>query len=221
MDITEAIKARHSVRSYTDAEITGAVKTELENTVAECSRESGLQIRLCLNEPGAFSTIMARYGRFTNVRNYIVLAGKKNGTAEERGGYYGELRVLKAQQLGLSTCWVAMSYGKGKVPFRPGKGEKIHCVIAVGYGATQGTGHSIKSAEQVSRAAGPVPEWFRRGVEAALLAPTAINQQKFMLELDGNTVTASAGKGFYTKLDLGIVKYHFETGAGTEHFTWA
>ena len=68
---------------------------------------------------------------------------------------------------------------------------------------------------------GPAPDWFRKGVEAALLAPTAMNQQKFKFTLRGDTVAAKAGMGFYTKVDLGIVKYHFELGAGTDRFRWA
>ena len=48
-----------------------------------------------------------------------------------------------------------------------------------------------------------------------------MNQQKFTFALSGNRVSVKAGIGFYTKIDLGIVKYHFEAGAGTEHFVWA
>ena len=66
-----------------------------------------------------------------------------------------------------------------------------------------------------------MPDWFRKGMEAAQLAPTAVNQQKFLFTLsDGNTVTAKAIGGFYDKVDLGIVKYHFEIGAGKENFSW-
>ena len=66
------------------------------------------------------------------------------------------------------------------------------------------------------------PEWFKQGVEMALLAPTAVNQQKFRFELDGNTVMARAGLiGTCLKIDLGIVKCHFELGAGKENFVWA
>ena len=61
----------------------------------------------------------------------------------------------------------------------------------------------------------------KKGVEAALLAPTAVNQQKFYLTLDGNKVKAKAGLGPCAKMDLGIVKYHFELGAGKENFEWA
>ena len=99
-------------------------------------------------------------------------------------------------------------------------GKKLHLVIAIGYGVTQGVSHKVKSASEVSVVNGEMPEWFRNGVEAALLAPTAMNQQKFTLTLDGNQVSAKAGIGFYSKIDLGIVKYHFEIGAGTDNFSW-
>lgn len=74
----------------------------------------------------------------------------------------------------------------------------------------------------VGHAAETPPEWFERGVQAALLAPTAMNQQKVRFELlpDGRTVHAQASPGAYTAVDLGIAKYHFEVGAGTENFAW-
>lgn len=79
----------------------------------------------------------------------------------------------------------------------------------------QGVPHTSKPMGQLCKAPADAPAWFTRGAEAALLAPTAMNQQKFTLELlpDGR-VKATAGKGFYTKLDLGIVKYHFESASG-------
>ena len=99
--------------------------------------------------------------------------------------------------------------------------EKIACYIAIGYGETQGVGHKIKTVEQVSNANDTTPSWFKKGVEAALLAPTAVNQQKFSFEYvgvkDGHH-QVRAKKGFsmigYAKMDLGIAKYHFEVGAG-------
>ena len=75
--------------------------------------------------------------------------------------------------------------------------------------------------QEVSNIDGSSPRWFRSGVAAALLAPTAMNQQKFYLTLSEDKVTAKAKAGFYTKLDLGIVKYHFELGAGKDNFKWA
>jgi len=220
MDLLEAIKSRHSVRSYTDKKIEGETLTQLRQTVDECNQKSGLSIQLCLNEPNAFTGMMARYGKFQNVKNYIALIGKKDNSLEEKCGYYGETIVLKAQQLGLNTCWVAMTYSKGKSAAVVKPGEKLVIVIALGYGETTGVQHKLKAIEELSSVNSAVPEWFSAGVEAAQLAPTAMNQQKFRFELDGNLVKASAGSGFYTKVDLGIAKYHFEIGAGESGWTW-
>ena len=148
------------------------------------------------------------------------MIGKKGDKLDETCGYYGERLVLLAQQLGLNTCWVAMSYSKIKTAFVVDKGEKLCIVIVLGYGETQGIPHKSKSFEEVAKSDVPVPDWFKNGVKAALLAPTAMNQQKFVFTLQGNQVSAKAGMGFYTKLDLGIVKYHFEVGAAGEPFEW-
>lgn len=151
---------------------------------------------------------------------YIALIGPKGPELEERCGYYGERLVLTAQQLGLNTCWVAMTYSKIKTAFTIAPGEKLCVVIALGYGQTQGTAHTSKTVEQVSRVAGAMPGWFEDGVKAALLAPTAMNQQKFTFTLKGDKVRADAGLGFYAKVDLGIVKYHFELGAQRTGEVW-
>ncbi|MGM9552536.1 MAG: nitroreductase family protein [Clostridia bacterium] len=220
MELREAILNRHSVRTYNDRKIEGDVKNQLTEFINQCNKESGMNIQLILNEPKAFDCFMAHYGKFSGVKNYIALIGKKGSDLEEKCGYYGEKIVLKAQQLGLNTCWVAMSYSKVKTAFQINSGEKLCVVIAIGYGTTQGVPHKPKTAESVMQSGNEVPQWFKAGIDAALLAPTAMNQQKFLFSLDGNTVTAKAGTGFYTRLDLGIVKYHFEVGAGAENFKW-
>lgn len=220
MEIMEAIQNRHSVRQYKDLAIDAESLRLLRDEIDTCNRESGLHIQLVTNEPKAFASLMAHYGKFSGVKNYIALIGRKSNRLEELCGYYGERLVLKAQQLGLNTCWVAMTYKKIPTAFEIGNGEKLTVVIALGYGETSGIAHKPKEISAVSNLTENSPDWFRCGVEAALLAPTAINQQKFFLEQDGNQVLATANAGFYTKLDLGIVKCHFEIGAGKENFTW-
>lgn len=219
MDFMQAIRERHSVRSYKEKQITAEVREELEQWIAICNEESGLHIQACFEEPEAFQSLMAHYGNFKNVKNYIALVGKKGGDLEEKCGYYGEKIVLKAQQLGLNTCWVALTYSKGKTKCRIERGEKLCVVIAMGYGETQGVPHKSKDLEDVVATQGNMPEWFRKGAEAALLAPTAVNQQKFLIGMkNGEPMIKIAGKGFYTKVDLGIVKYHFEMASGHKVF---
>jgi len=220
MDIFEAIKTRHSVRAYKDQKISSDVLNKLQNEIAMCNEESGLNIQLITDEPNAFSGFMARYGKFTGVKNYIALIGKRDDSLDEKLGYYGERIVLMASMLGLNTCWVAASFSKGKAKYKTEKGEKLVCVISLGYGETQGIPHKSKPLESLCKVEETMPGWFEKGMKAAQLAPTAINQQKFLFTLSDNTVNAKATGGFYSKLDLGIVKYHFEVGAGKDNFTW-
>ena len=220
MTLMEAMQARHSVRQYREEALRREDAALLREEIEACNAESGLHIQLVCGEPKAFSGLLARYGKFSGVTNYIALVGKKGPDLSETCGYFGERIVLRAQQIGLNTCWVAMTYSKVPSAFSAGEGEKLCAVIAVGYGKTQGSGHRVKSVREVTEGEPPFPEWFVSGVEAALLAPTAMNQQKFRFALHGNRVSATAGSGFYTKLDLGIVKYHFAMGAGVDAFTW-
>ena len=223
----EAIEARHSVRAYKDLPLSEEIVKLLEDELVKLNNEGQLHIQLICNEPKAFQGTMAKYGKFRNVNNYLVMAGKKAEDLDERIGYYGEHLVLLAQTLGLNTCWVGLSYSKVPGTYVLEEGEKIACYIAIGYGETQGVGHKIKTVEQVSNASNITPSWFKKGVEAALLAPTAVNQQKFSFEHVGvknNCHLIRAKKGFsmigYTQMDLGIAKFHFEVGAGKEHFEW-
>ena len=218
--LLDAMQARHSVRAYRDTPITGDTLAALQACIEDCNRQSGLHIQLVREEPRAFDGFMAHYGKFSGVKNYVALVGKKAPDLQERVGYFGERLALYAQTLGLNTCWVALTYKKVKSAFTVGPGEKLVCVLAIGYGSTEGVAHNSKSAAQTGGAQN-APGWFAKGVEAALLAPTAMNQQKFRFSLDGRTVHAEAGNGFYTKIDLGIAKYHFEVGAGKENFEWA
>lgn len=221
MELLDAMKERHSVRSYEDRALDGSVKKAIQKKIDECNTESGLHIQLVSDEPKAFDGLMAHYGKFSGVKNYIALIGKKGSNLDELCGYYGEKLVLYAQQIGLNTCWVGISYSKIPGAFKIDAGEKLTVVIAIGYGNMQGVAHKSKSVESVSKASGDAPDWFIKGIEAALLAPTALNQQKFVFSLENDKVSAKAGLGFYSKIDLGIAKYHFELGAGTDNFKWS
>ena len=224
MELIEAIRARHSVRKYTDRAIEAAKVAALRAAVERVNGEAGLNIQLVLDEPKAFSTGMWKYGMFSGVRNYFVMAGPKGKEAEEKIGYHGEQLVLLAQTLGLNTCWVGLTYKKIPGTFTLRDGDVVHCVISLGYGVTPGVQHPQKPEEEFYESDGLLPDWFRAGLEAALLAPTAVNQQKFKFILHpGNRVEARALFSVYgyTSVDLGIAKCHFEIGAGKEHFEWA
>jgi hypothetical protein len=212
MDIMKIMEARHSVRQYTNEAIEQEKREQMDALCRECNEQSGLHIQILYDEPKCFDSFMAHYGHFTGVTNYIAIVGEKGKELDEKAGYYGERLVLKAQELGLNTCWVAMTHGKSRAVI--GKGEKLEIIISVGYGENQGTAHVSKPVEQLVKEDGNSPEWFQKGVKAALLAPTAVNQQKFQIERVGDGARITAPRGMLTKLDLGIVKYHFEAASG-------
>ncbi|WP_418754641.1 nitroreductase family protein [Eshraghiella crossota] len=212
MEIIELMKERHSVRQYTDKKIEKEKREVLNALIAKINQKAGLHIQIIYDEPKCFNSMMAHYGKFDGVNNYIALVREKS-KPDEALGYYGEQIVLKAQELGLNTCWVAMTHGKSKAQID--KGEKLVCLISLGYGKTAGAAHKSKKLSEVCNYKKDMPEWFLSGMEAALLAPTAMNWQKFYFELlPDNSIKITCGKGLYTKLDLGIVKYHFEVVSG-------
>lgn len=205
MQMLDLMKERHSVRQYSDKKIDGDVKTKLDTYVASINEESGLSMQIFYNEPNCFNSMLAHYGKFSNVKNYIAIVGKKE--EQEKSGYYGEKLVLKCQELGLNTCWVALTHGKVNVQTKPQ--QKLLILIALGYGTNTGVAHKSKPIKELCKE-DAYPEWFMKGMEAVSLAPTAMNQQKFLFEMKNGQVYAKALRGFYSKIDLGIVKYHFE-----------
>ena len=218
MTIAEAIQSRHSVRRYTGQCVESDMLSALQAEVDACNAEGGLRIRLVANDPETFNGLLAK-ANFSGAKNFFVLVGKKSDDLEERAGYYGERLVLKAQQLGLNTCWGASFSGR-KFAAQLAEDERTVIIIAFGYGVTQGAAHKSKPLESLCRAEGDMPAWFRAGMESAMLAPTAKNQQKFLFTLSDGMVKAENLGGAFSKIDLGIVKYHFETGAGSGSFRW-
>lgn len=209
MQMLDLMKERHSVRQYSDKKIDGDMKTKLDTYVASINEESGLSMQIFYNEPNCFNSMLAHYGKFSNVKNYIAIVGKKE--EQEKSGYYGEKLVLKCQELGLNTCWVALTHGKVNVQTKPQ--QKLLILIVLGYGTDTGVAHKSKPIKELCKE-DAYPEWFMKGMEAVSLAPTAMNQQKFLFEMKNGQVYAKALRGFYSKIDLGIVKYHFEAVTG-------
>ena len=222
MELLEAIGKRHSVRHYTSAPLPQNIVNTLKSAIIDINKQAQLNIQLITNEPRAFTGIFA-YGKFSGVANYFVMAGERSPDLHEKIGYYGEKLVLLAQQLGMNTCWAGMSYRKIADTYKLNANETILCYIALGYGENQGVSHRIKTIEQISNVSADSPPWFIDGCQAALLAPTAINQQKFRFEYaGGDNVIAKRGFSLvgYTRIDLGIAKLHFEIGAKNSRLKW-
>ncbi|MGI6535242.1 MAG: nitroreductase family protein [Eggerthellaceae bacterium] len=134
MNEFEAMQARHSVRSFTDEPIDAQTRDALTQAIEQGNAEGNLHMRLVCDDPKAFDSALAHYGKFSGVRNYVVLAGPDNDTLEERCGYYGERVALRAQELGLNSCWVALTFKRRYVRKMVAPGDKLVVVIALGHG---------------------------------------------------------------------------------------
>ena len=212
LDINQAVIKRHSVRRYLDKPIESELVEKLNEFISQINKESGLCFQLVTNEPTAFTGPLAHYGKFENCSNYIIIKGPKG--RDEDVGYFGEKIVIYAQQIGLNTCWVALTYSKKKLKLHLdlNKGEKFYLLISIGYGRNRGLPRKTKPMEKLCRVDCEAPEWFKNGMDFAMRAPTAINQQKFLVTLKDGKVSFKSFLGPCHKIDLGIVKYHFELG---------
>lgn len=211
MNELKMVYERHSVRSYSDKRIEGEVLDKMMAAIDELQQESGLRIKFRESSRKVFTSPMMKLIGWKGDPGYIVLAGKDTDELDENCGYYGEKLVLYLQSIGLNTCWVGM-FKKDGLDIALSADERPVITIAVGYGNDSGKPHKSKTISEVCDIS-DMSEAFRNGVDAALAAPTAVNQQKFKISsVDGEPVITADGKGPFIKVDLGIVKYNFEVG---------
>lgn len=218
MDLKEAMEQRHMVRRYTARPIPAELVKQLNDRTAKMNEVYGTSITLKTEDTRAFNALI-KLILAKGVRNYFIMAGKDTPGLDERLGYCGAELMLYAQTLGLNTWWVGGTFNR-KLMTEMSSGSRVVGVIAVGYGQNQGVPHKSKTAEQVSRYDGDVPEWFRQGIDGALLAPTALAKQAFVITGSGKEVSIKCDNGIFTGVDTGLVKYHFELGAGKHNFEW-
>ena len=221
MNIDEAIRERHTVKIYKKTPIAADVLKQLNERIKALNEGLDVFMSLVTNDSSALNAaVKLTFAR--NVNNYIVLSGKNESDLEEKLGYGGADIMLFAQTLGLNTWWVSGTFNKGNAREKggiPGT-NLIKGIIIIGYGENNGTPHKSKSSIDVSTYSGNPPYWFVKGVGMALLAPTAMNRQGFVIKGNGNKVSITCDKGQFSNLELGIIKYHFEIGAGRENFIY-
>ncbi len=221
MTIQEAIRQRHTVRKFSDKPIPEEIVALLNERVQEDNGAHRLAISLVTGNSDALAG-WARVLISKGVNNYFILAGADAPDLDERLGYCGADLMLYAQTLGLNTWWIGgMVSKKGVDKNLADASLKVNGIIVVGYGLTQGVPHKSKAASEISRYDGPEPQWYTDGVEALLLAPTALNRQAYQVSGRDGKVSLQCTNGSFAGIDLGIGKYHFEVGAGRENFEWS
>ena len=196
MSEIDAIKERHSVRNYEAKKIEADKVEKIRAKIEELNKEGNLHLQFMVDAGKTYNKLFNKVAGLGSAPSVIACVGIDDETLEQRVGYYGEKLVLFIQELGLNTCW-AGTFNQKNIGAEVGDGEKLVISIAVGYGKDKGKPHKSKSPEQVIEAKGDRPYWFNKGVDMALLAPTAINQQKFTIRLNEDESVDFVDKGAY------------------------
>jgi len=218
MNLKEAMQKRHMVRKYINKPISDELINKINERISMNNKKFNLSMKLMVNNNKGVSSIM-KLIMAKGVNNFIILAGDNSSNLAERLGYSGADIMLFAQTLGLNTWWVGGTFNRSVSQYVDNK--KVTGIIAIGYGESQGKPHKSKMVEDVSKYNGTViPSWFISGVESALLAPTALNKQDFMIIGNKNKVKIECDNSIFTGSNVGLIKYHFELGAGKENFEW-
>lgn len=217
LTILDAIYARRSVRQFTEETISGELRQELESAIHECNKSDGVRMHVFYEDPSLFTCRAAKRRKFENAVNYILVYGPSSEQLEELCGYYGEMIVLKLQQMGLRSCWVGETFNKRAAQQKIPKGQKVVAVIAFGFGQNDGWPHGGKFLDDVMvcEEREVIPAWFKVGAEAALLAPTARFNQNYKVFLtDEEAHLKMTRHNPFVKVDRGILRCHFEMASG-------
>lgn len=181
-----------------------------------------------------FTGILGSYGKVRGAPALIAFIGQVGGDhVPEEVGYTGEGIILEATALWLNTCWVAGFFRETHVAGIAGVGrnEKVLAVTPVGYALEPAPfEEKLMSVFGLHRQRKPLarlvtgvdrnmwPDWIKTALEAARLAPSAVNRQPwgFHVERDGVTVFVRTGRSRVVvskRLDCGIAMLHAHVGA--------
>ena len=183
---------------------------------------------------GVFKGIAGSYGKIKDAPAFVAFIGDMNSPfVQEEVGYTGQGIILEATALGLNTCWVAGFFRPESVAslIEIGSKERVLAVTPVGYGRRfesleeklmTGFGRThrrvpisrlISSLTQDS-----LPEWIKASIQAARLAPSAVNRQPWGFDVQDGSITVyvrTSGPEFNVskRLDCGIAMLHIEVAA--------
>ena len=183
---------------------------------------------------GVFKGVVGSYGKIKDEPAFIAFIGDMGSRhVQEEVGYIGEGIILEATALQLATCWVGGFFKPEVVEslIEISAGERVLSVTPVGYAREAltleeklmtgfGRTHRRKSISAVVTGLEMAnwSEWIKVSVEAARLAPSAVNRQPWGFHVEPDAITVfvrTTGPEFNVakRLDCGIAMLHIEVAA--------
>lgn len=181
-----------------------------------------------------FKGAIGHYGKIKGAPAFIAFVGNiEDPHLNEKIGYTGEGIILEATSLNLGTCWVG-GFFKPEVAasiIGVSRNEKVLAVTPVGYAREDwsleekimtgfGRRHQRKPLTELVTGLEEKrwPSWIRIALEAARIAPSALNRQpwRFHIEPEGVGISVDNLKDTFNipkRLDCGIAMLHIEVAA--------
>lgn len=232
----EALLVRRSRRQYLPRGLNEPVVQYLQKFSTPLNGFlAGCRVVLVTEEPdNVFKGIIGSYGKIKGAPAYAAFIGDtQHPNVEENIGYLGEAFILEATSMGLGTCWVGGFFDAKVVKnqIKIALNEKVFAVTPVGYAAAEYkieeklmsnivSSHKRKQLDVLCSGLREEkwPKWIKQGLNAARLAPSAVNRQPWRFLVGEDSVTVSVDSTFLQlgvpkRLDCGIAMLHFEIGA--------
>lgn len=228
------LRKRHSVRTYSETPLSPEQVKELKAEITMINtHEAGIFFTLVTDDPNPFSSFKSTYGMFKGVRNYITAVVDEHfPDALERLGFYGEQLALKAQEIGLSSCFVGATFDSSKVDVQLRAGRKLEFLLTLGYPAEKEGLIAHISASVLHRKKGSYEQFYitsdydlrgaeqvfphlRMALEAIAYAPSAVNLRPTRLtvkNIDGKQMLVAMvnAKNRMQWIDFGIAKQNVQ-----------
>jgi len=181
-----------------------------------------------------FKGAIGPFGKIKGVPAFIAFIGNMGSpNVHEQVGYMGEGIILEAEALNLASCWVAGFFRPNVVASltRIDKGERVLAVTPIGYAIKRqaleerlmtGFGLTHRRRALSDLVTGLLesewPQWIRAALEAARLAPSAVNRQPWRFHIEPHSITVSVNTlsreyGLSKRLCCGIAMLHIEVTA--------
>lgn len=230
MQITESIRERKSVRSYTGEPLRRELAEQIRKYIADLPQQFGgkARIELVSRHGGLEPVKLGTYGVVSGAIDYLVLIHDDAPLAGVNVGYMFEQTLLFCTGLGLGTCWIGGTFKAEDFAsqVKIADSETLRIISPVGSPAEK-----MKLLDRIMKAGAgsakrkPFAELFfadeignplsqdnryAQPLEMVRLAPSARNIQPWRVIVTGNSVHFYyIEKSRFNDIDMGIALCHF------------
>jgi len=186
--------------------------------------------------PDVFKGVIGSYGIIRGAKSLIAFVGNtKSPFVQEQVGYTGEGILLEVEALNLNTCWVGGFFKRETVNslIDIHQHETVLAVTPIGYARNKPTfEEKLMTGFGLTHRRKPLsdlvtglkesewPQWMKDSLEAARLAPSAVNRQPWRFIAKEDSITVAVNNNslkresvISKRLCCGIAMLHIEVAA--------